>query len=253
MFANVVPTASDSTHSHQSVGGSSRSGAARQLFGSSSFRSGTVRRQTTSRRTIKTTPKPSFHEYYDEYDDESGEAEHGEVHQVAPPFDPSFRVIGGVRVPGIESDVYGARRVGGERQDSDTWKAFDGHSGEAKPRRPNLVNPDDQLMHGNDPHMNDETSGDRQNLPCTLGCLNSEYLCERSCMCIPKYTRCDKEINCAPYGEDEEQCTQTNIEIINTMKQECEASEHHVMCPKTFVCIAKEFLCDGKFDILILR
>lgn len=37
----------------------------------------------------------------------------------------------------------------------------------------------------------------------------------------------------------------SNIEIIRNIKKDCESSEHHVLCPKTFACIAKDFLCDG--------
>lgn len=37
----------------------------------------------------------------------------------------------------------------------------------------------------------------------------------------------------------------SNIEIIRNIKKDCESSDHHVLCPKTFACIAKDFLCDG--------
>lgn len=37
----------------------------------------------------------------------------------------------------------------------------------------------------------------------------------------------------------------SNVEIIKNIKKECESSDHHVLCPKTFACIAKDFLCDG--------
>lgn len=37
----------------------------------------------------------------------------------------------------------------------------------------------------------------------------------------------------------------SNVEIIRNIKKDCESSDHHVLCPKTFACIAKDFLCDG--------
>lgn len=48
------------------------------------------------------------------------------------------------------------------------------------------------------------------------------------------------------FQEDEEDCGGTsNVEIIRNIKKDCESSDHHVLCPKTFACIAKDFLCDG--------
>lgn len=230
-------------------------GAARQMFGSGSLRTGAVARQATTRRKAKTTPRPAHHDYaeYDDEDDDDG-YEHGIIHPVAPPLDPSFRVIGGVRVPGIDTDLYGARKSGGERQDVDGWHAWDRPDGMG-PHRTAIMSPEHDLRHGNGhaQHMSDGDDSDatKTDLPCTLGCLNSEFLCTRSCMCIPKHQRCDQEANCSPYGEDEEQCTQSNHEILRDLKKECEASDHHVMCPKTYVCIAKEFLCDGNFVFMI--
>lgn len=45
----------------------------------------------------------------------------------------------------------------------------------------------------------------------------------------------------------------SNIEIIRNIKKDCESSEHHVLCPKTFACIAKDFLCDGDNGKIIAR
>lgn len=243
------------------------SGAARQIYGSSSLRTNVNNKQTNRRKNSNnnnqytrstTTQKPRFSDYDD--DEYSDQYSHGviftEPHQVPPPFDPSFRVIGGVRVPGIESEIYGSRKIGGERHDIDDdwkpWDRFDTRTDNGiKSNHPSIIHPESDIMQMPDSgaHMiDDETDEHRSDQPCTLGCLNSEFLCPHSCMCVPKYTRCDEEINCSPYGEDEDHCTQSNLEIIRNIKKECEASSFHVMCPKTFACIAKEFLCDGKLN-----
>lgn len=255
-FITVYANEDSYTHYQHSIGVGGVAATAQQTPGSGSQRAN-IKQRSPTRRKIKTTPKPRYHDY-DLYD-EDGDYVHGIVHPVAPPFDPTFRVIGGVRVPGIDTDIYGARKSGGERLDVDgwkTWERFEQHGSKlARPQsnQAAIMSPEDEIMHANDPHIIDDNTDEHTDAPCTLGCLNSEFLCARSCMCIPKHTRCDQEVNCKPYGEDEEQCTQTNHEIINNLKKECEASEHHVMCPKTFVCIAKEFLCDGKIFLLGFR
>lgn len=96
-------------------------GAARQLYGSSSLRTSggnnkqTKRRKNNHSSATSTTHQPKFHDLDDDDYDGDDQISHGilitEPHPVPPPFDPSFRVIGGVRVPGIESEIYGARQV----------------------------------------------------------------------------------------------------------------------------------------------
>lgn len=122
-------------------------------------------------------------------------------------------MIGGVRVPGIESEIYGPRKHGERQGDIDdnwkTWERFDtksehglNHGGS------NVMHPEGNLMQMPNAHMvDDETDpDDRQDeQPCTLGCLNSEFLCPHSCFCVPKFTRCNGELNCE-FGEDEEEC-----------------------------------------------
>lgn len=108
--------------------------------------------------------------------------------------------------------------------------------------------------HGVDDNGDDDDGGDQHQFhqhqndqPCHLACVATDFLCPRSCMCVPRFTRCDDEINCEE-GEDEEDCSITNEEIIKSIKSECEATKEHVMCPKTFACIAQDFLCDGDDD-----
>lgn len=189
--------------------------AARQISGSSSLRTSGNNKQTKRRKNNNsystTTRKPNFDAIDDDYD--ADEYSHGilitEPHPIPPPFDPSFRVIGGVRVPGIESEIYGSRKHG-ERHDVDDWKTwdrFDSKTHDAHRVGTNyasVMHPEGDFMQM--PSNDDTDTDDRQDdQPCTLGCLNSEFLCGHSCQCVPKFTRCNGELNCE-YGEDEEEC-----------------------------------------------
>lgn len=197
-----------------------------------------------------TTPLP-------QYDTNSEQFSHGILiteplhHPVPPPFDASYRVIGGVRVPGIGADtnVYGQHPMGERHGDAtDIWKTYDrygdqsDHQFENKFKHTTMTETDTDLTHM---AHGDEMKEEEQ--PCTLACLANEYLCAESCMCISKFMRCDGIINCEE-GEDEKDCTLTNEQIINEMKRECEVTEKHVMCPRTFACISTSFLCDGDDD-----
>lgn len=239
-------------------------GAARQIYGSSSLRSANIkqtkRRKTSHGATKTTTHQPLSEDDFDDYNDRYP---HGVIVEEPPrlprphfpppvvdPNDARFRVITGVRVPGIEDPIYGTRH-GGERQGDtgDDWKTWDRFgqtkSGSDDHNNINMVmHPEGDFMHMPN---NDETDSDDRldEQPCTLGCLNSEFLCPHSCQCVPKFTRCNGVLDCE-YQEDEEDCGGTsNVEIIQNIKKDCESSDHHVLCPKTFACIAKDFLCDG--------
>lgn len=196
------------------------SGAARQIFGSSSLRTSgnnnnkqSKKRKSNLSSVTSTTHHPNNNEDYDEYD---GRYSHGvvitEPHPVPPPFDPSFRVIGGVRVPGIDSEIYGPRKHGERQGDVDEswkpWDRFDDKPEHGRHAISNVMHSGGELMHMPNAHMiDDETDPeDRQDeQPCTLGCLNSAFLCPHSCQCVPKFTRCDGELQCE-LGEDEENC-----------------------------------------------
>lgn len=189
------------------------SGAARQIYGSSSLRTSgnnkqSKRRKNNNHATTSTTRQPSYEDFED-YDDRYP---HGilvhEPHPVPPPFDPSFGsfraigggVIGGVRVPGIEDSIYGSRKHGERHGDvEDNWKTWDRFDtkpehGEHGSSNYAVMHPEGDLMHmpNSGAHMvdDDADSDDRiDEQPCTLGCLNSEFLCPHSCQCVPKFTR----------------------------------------------------------------
>lgn len=224
VFANGESTdLSIGTDKYSVIGGKRAAAAAadvaeatHQISGSSSLQKSGNNKQTRRRKNNhSTTRKPNFDALDDDYDD-TDEYSHGilitEPHPVPPPFDPSFRVIGGVRVPGIEAEVYGSRKHGERHGDVDdnwkTWDRFDakadGHGHSVGTNYASVMHPDGDFMQM---PSNDETEPDdrQDDQPCTLGCLNSEYLCPHSCQCVPKFTRCNGELNCE-FGEDEEEC-----------------------------------------------
>lgn len=172
------------------------------------------------------------------------------INPIPPPYEASPRVLGGVRPPtsgiGVDTDLYGLRGP-----DWRTWDRFpqpsaDGHPIGIRQEHP-VMEPEHKVMQMPDMHL-DELDDQHQNeQPCNLACISTEFLCDRSCMCVPKFTRCDDEFNCED-GEDEENCTFSNEEIVKNIKTECEATKEHVMCPKTFACISQKFLCDGDDD-----
>lgn len=187
--------------------------AARQISGSSSLRTSGNNKQTKRRKNNNsfstTTRKPNFDAVDDEYDEYSHGILITEPHPIPPPFDPSFRVIGGVRVPGIESEIYGSRKHG-ERHDVDDWKTWDRFDSKTHDSHrvgtnyASVMHPEGDFMQM--PSNDDTDTDDHQDdQPCTLGCLNSEFLCGHSCQCVPKFTRCNGQLNCE-FGEDEEEC-----------------------------------------------
>lgn len=237
-------------------------GAAHQMYGSSSVRSSKHEKSHVygHHHGLSSTIEP-FYNNLDHYPDL--EFSHGRVitepiHPIPPPYDASYRVIGGnIRVPnngfGTDTDMYGIR-ANGERgaEEWKPWDRYENHETQGHPigirQQHPVMEPEHKVMRLPDSQEVYDSEEQHQNeQPCNLQCISTEFLCSRSCMCIPKYTQCDDEYNCED-GEDEENCTFTNEEIIKNIKSECEATEKHVMCPRTFACIAQEFLCDGDDD-----
>lgn len=169
------------------------------------------------------------------------------------PYDASYRAIGGVKVPpgqsGSHDDIYGPRKFGERHGDSGGMlQSHDRYGQPHSTGHMDIFIPAHQLMDHED-ELLDSRDGviDTVGHDCALACLSSEFLCTRSCMCILKSTQCNGDINCED-GEDEENCNVTNEEIINGMRLECESTGNHVLCPRTFTCIAEDWLCDGDDD-----
>lgn len=175
------------------------------------------------------------------------------------PDPPTYRVLsgiklgsGGMAVPshgvglGSHTGVYGSRDFG-ERHGEINWRQYDrmshaggghGHTDEFIPGH-SIVDPEEVLIQSD----HDDSGGGR----CGITCDSHEYFCKKACDCVEKELRCDGNIDCAT-GEDEEECHGNNEETINAMKLECESTGLRIMCPRTYTCISKEWLCDGDDD-----
>lgn len=231
--------------------------AAHQIHGSSSLRSLSKRGSRTNNNpfsyNLKTTREP-FHHHYDEdeYEYEASEFSHGRIvtqphYQRHPvPYEPIPRTGSKMNYDPLQrTDIQdNLNGFGYDRYEGGSATHNGHHIANEKNENVQPVNVFDKYHHVDD-EVAEEHQQDEQ--PCDLACIATEFLCPHSCMCVPKFTRCDGELNCEN-GEDEEDCKQTNEEIIKSIKSECEATEKHVMCPRTFACISQDFLCDGDDD-----
>lgn len=177
--------------------------------------------------------------------------------------DASYRTVltGRVSQPvsgtGFGGDLYGPRTLGERHGDlAGSFRGrgdriggiHDGHSDrmDVFVEHREIMEPEETLV---DPSSFGSDSGAAEPAKeCRQACLMTEFVCQRSCMCVPKYTRCDGEQHCED-GEDEEDCTATtNEEVLHAVRADCEKSQGHVMCPRTYICISKDWLCDGDDD-----
>lgn len=90
------------------------------------------------------------------------------------------------------------------------------------------------------------TFNDDANAHCTNNCSPTQWMCPSTCKCIPRQERCDNYQNC-DNAEDEHEC-ELEYDMVHSIKSQCEGSGNHVMCPKTYRCIVKDWLCDGDDD-----
>lgn len=90
------------------------------------------------------------------------------------------------------------------------------------------------------------TFNDDANTHCTNNCSPTQWMCPTTCKCIPRQERCDNYQNC-DNAEDEQEC-ELEYDMVHSIKSQCEGSGNHVMCPKTYRCIVKDWLCDGDDD-----
>lgn len=139
-------------------------------------------------------------------------------------------------------ELYGTR--GGERHDMETW-GYDRYSA-GRSNKEQVFVPQPQVFENEDELIKD-THG---SVPCDVKCEEWEFYCVQSCTCLHVDLRCDGNINCNPYGEDEKDCQERNEELLKNIKHDCEKTGERVLCPTTYICISKKWLCDGDDDCL---
>lgn len=151
--------------------------------------------------------------------------------------DPRYRVTAPAGIPFVRGDLYGVKEFGDRK--TETQRGTERFLGIGntqnrifKPHIPlvgDLLSPNDGSVH-----------------ECRNSCKDTQWTCSMSCSCIPKSERCDKVKNCDD-GTDEQDCD-GNDDMISKIQTQCEFNGQHVMCPKTYRCINKEWLCDGDDD-----
>lgn len=152
--------------------------------------------------------------------------------------DPRFRALGG-RTRG-RTDLYGVREYGERKGDM-----IRGREGVI-----NMLHTKDKIFRPFISIINDETRllspNDGAGHVCEDNCKDTQWMCTISCACISKSERCNKIQNCDD-GTDEYDCD-NNDDMVSKLQLSCEQTGDHVMCPKTYRCINKDWLCDGDDD-----
>lgn len=148
-------------------------------------------------------------------------------------------------LPGTShGDIYGGGGRGGIRHDMETW-GYDRYSSIGRNNKNvDAFVPQPEVYEGEEDLVKDNHEGTK----CELDCDEMEFQCVQSCQCLHKDLRCDGNIDCNPYGEDEKDCEELNEEIMKNLRNDCEKSGDRVLCPTTFTCISKRWLCDGDDD-----
>ncbi|XP_014091454.2 low-density lipoprotein receptor-related protein 4 [Bactrocera oleae] len=100
----------------------------------------------------------------------------------------------------------------------------------------NIVRDEGNLMSPNDGYGH----------TCQNVCGDTQWLCLSTCTCIDQSARCDKKNDCED-GADEFDCEVIG-DMLHKLQKDCEQTGMHVMCPRTYRCINKEWLCDGDDD-----
>lgn len=145
------------------------------------------------------------------------------VHQAPPPIrsqpdGPQTRRLGNqnsrvlpvvVPMPGTShGDIFEDRR-GGERHDMETWGYDRYRPGQAnKDTRTFVPHPQEKNVFEDE---NDLIKDTHDGAHCAAKCEEMEFFCVQSCSCLHKNLRCDGNIDCQPYGEDEKDCEELRV------------------------------------------
>ncbi|XP_055684209.1 low-density lipoprotein receptor-related protein 4 [Lutzomyia longipalpis] len=167
---------------------------------------------------------------------------HQQPSNSAQPNDPMIRSVGVPKQPYSNLDLYGIRDFGIRRGD-DGRSSFGHHPGETHEYVPAMQQIN--VQHEHDELMKPDGGGGGSE--CSLHCEEWEFACPESCTCVHRDTRCDGTVDCEAQ-EDELECEDISEEIVREIRTKCESTGMHIMCPRTYTCIAKEWLCDGDND-----
>lgn len=154
-------------------------------------------------------------------------------------------IIPAPALPGTShGEIYGDHR-GGERKETYGFDRYrPGGVGGANTKDSFVPQQQLNVYESEDELIKDTHDG----VECQARCEDIEFFCVQSCTCLHKNLRCDGNIDCMPYGEDEKDCDELNEEILKNLRTDCEKSGERILCPTTFACISKEWLCDGDDD-----
>ncbi|XP_017469873.1 PREDICTED: low-density lipoprotein receptor-related protein 4-like [Rhagoletis zephyria] len=151
---------------------------------------------------------------------------------------PRHRDIG-ARSGSSRTDLYGVRESGDRREMTRGREGYMNmlHNKE-KVFRPHvsLVHDEPRLLSPNDGYAH----------TCQNMCGEMQWQCPTTCTCIDQHARCDKNTDCED-GADEFDCEVIG-DMLHKLQKDCEQTGLHVMCPRTYRCINKEWLCDGDDD-----
>lgn len=148
-------------------------------------------------------------------------------------------------LPGTShGDIYGGGGRGGIRHDMETW-GYDRYSSIGRNNKNvDAFVPQPEVFEGEEDLVKDNHDGAK----CELNCDQMEFVCVQSCTCLHKDLRCDGNVDCTPYGEDEKDCDDLNEEILKNLRTACEKTDDRILCPSTYTCISRQWLCDGDDD-----
>lgn len=141
---------------------------------------------------------------------------------------------------GSRTDLYGVRETGVRHN---TGRGRDGYMNMLHTKQ-RVFRPHVTLIH-DDTHLASPNDGVGRDCPAMCG--EMQWQCGgNQCNCIGVDQRCDKIAQCED-GSDEYDCELIE-DMMSKLQRECERTGYHILCPRTYRCINKDWLCDGDDD-----